>query len=246
LIEGKVALITGGGTGIGRAAAELFAAHGARVVIAGRRAEPLQSVAAASAGRITFVTMDLTARQDRARALAEVVARHDRLDILVNNAAALASAEFMELTDEDIANVVHTNLISTALMIKEAVPHLRKTAGNIVNISSAAAHHVSVPSNCLSIYSASKAGLNQLTRALAPELGRLGIRINCVAPGFTDTDLAAPAVRDPAVCAMLVAQTPLGRLGQPQDVAQSILFMAGARAGWVTGQVLDASGGHWL
>ncbi len=246
-LSGRVAFVTGGGTGIGRAAAELFAAEGADVVVAGRRPEPLREVAAASDGRISDFTMDVTRSADRALAVAAVAERYGRLDILVNNAAVVYVAPFMQLKEHEIEHVFHANLTSTALFIQQCVPLLARTKGNIVNISSAVARYTTVPSSQQVAYSASKAGLNQLTRALAAELGEMGIRVNAVAPGATLTPMATSGGLDePSMRKKVLEMTALGRVGEPIDVARSILFLASDQAEWVTGQILDASGGLWI
>jgi NAD(P)-dependent dehydrogenase (short-subunit alcohol dehydrogenase family) len=242
-LDDKVALITGAGTGIGRATAELFAAEGAKVVIAARRESKLAEVAATAPDRISMVRMDLADRQDRLRALDAVIERHGRLDALINNAANQLWKPFLEQTEDEIDAVIDTNLISTAKLIRAAVPHLRQSRGSIVNVSSTASRFAPVPSQNLTTYSASKAGLNMLTRTLASELGPLGIRVNAVAPGLTYGEQASVTLDRTELHPLLTGMTALGRIGQPIDVAQVILFMISAQAEWVTGQVLDASGG---
>ncbi|HLY55800.1 MAG TPA: SDR family oxidoreductase [Stellaceae bacterium] len=241
--KGKVVFITGAGTGIGRGTAELFAEAGANVVIAGRREQKVMEVAAASGGRITHVRMDLQVKADRDHALEIVLERHGRLDVLVNNAAHQLWKPFMEQTEQEIHDVAHTNLISAAQLIQRAVPHLQKTRGNIVNISSTAGRWTPMPSQHLSTYGASKAGINHLTRSLASELGPLGIRINAVAPGLTHAETSSVTASNPQLKEMLEGMTALGRIGEPVDIARVVLFLASDQAGWVTGQVIDASGG---
>ena len=241
--DGKVVFITGAGTGIGRGTAELFAQEGARVVIAGRREEKIKGVAEASGGLITHVQMDLQSREDREHALSTILDRHGRLDVLVNNAAYQLWKPFMEQREDEIHDVTHTNVIAATLLIQKAVPHLQKTGGNIVNISSTAARWTPMPTQKLSTYGASKAAINHLTRALSAELGPLGIRINAVAPGLTHAETASVTTSDPALQQILNGMTALGRIGEPMDIARVILFMASDQAAWVTGQVIDASGG---
>lgn len=244
VLTGKVALITGAGSGIGRATAELFASEGADVVIAARREELLREVVAGNPARISYVAMDLTSAADRSAALQAVMDRHQRLDILVNNAARQLWKPFVDTTDAEIDEVYVTNLMSTLKLIKEALPLLTGTGGNIVNISSTAARYVTTPSDFLSVYGAAKAGLNQLTRALAPELGPLGVRINAVAPGVTAGEYAMQEIaRIPGHLEALIKRTPLGRIGTPEDIARVAIFLASDQASWVTGQVIDASGG---
>lgn len=245
-LDGKVALVTGAGTGIGKGIAAMFAQEGAKVVIAARREGPLQRTCAIAPDAISYVTMDLNSHDDRARALKTVIDRHGKLDILVSNAGAQLWKSFDETTDEEIDEIFHTNLSSTTRFFKQALPHLQATKGNIVVISSTASRYTVVPSQKLSVYGASKAGLNQLTRTLAPELGPLGIRINAVAPGLTRGEYSGESLdleADQATQDWIRSVTPLGRMGEPEDIAKVVLFFASEQASWVTGQVLDASGG---
>jgi len=246
MLEGKVALITGAGTGIGKGTALMFAEEGAQVVIAARREEPLQDVCAMAPDAISCVRMDLTSHEDRANALQTVIDRHGKLDVLVSNAGYQLWKTFAETTDEEIDELFYTNLSSTTRFIKQALPYLEASQGNIVIISSTASRYTLVPSQKLSVYGASKAGLNQLTRTLAPELGSMGIRINAVAPGLTRGEYSGESLdleADAATRDWIRSVTALGRMGEPRDVAQSIVFLASDQAAWVTGQILDASGG---
>ena len=244
-LDGKTALITGGGTGIGRATAELLAAAGCRVLIGGRREGPLRSVAENSAGMIAWERMDVSEAAGRSRMLAAARSAFGRLDILINNAGASVTAEFVAQNAEQIRRQVEVNLMAPMLLVHEALPLLPR-GGSIVNVTSAGARYQGMPTAGMAPYAASKAGLNQLTRVLATELGPKGIRVNAVAPGLTDTEIAAEAVDNEAYAAALVQITPLGRVGQPIDVARVIVFLASDAAAWVTGQVVDASGGFWL
>jgi NAD(P)-dependent dehydrogenase (short-subunit alcohol dehydrogenase family) len=245
LLTGKTALITGGGTGIGKGIAEAFVAEGASVVIAGRRERPLQELCQRYPDKMSYFQMDLGKWADHQPTLKAVIERHGRLDVLVNNAYAHVTKPFVDQTAEEIANQIHVVLVSTTLLIHQALPLLRRTRGNIVNVSSAMARYVAFNCPGDGPYAAAKAGLNQLTRILANELGQFGIRVNAVAPGLTRTDGAAGAFADPQALKDLVAATPLGRPGRPEDIAKPVVFMASEMAEWVTGQVLDASGGFW-
>lgn len=245
MLGGKVALITGAGTGIGKGTALRFVQEGAKVVIAARRIEKLQETCALAPGDITWVRMDLNDADERACALATVVERHGRLDVLVSNAGSQLWKSFDDTTDSEIEDIYQTNLASTVRFVKQAVPYLEKSKGNIVIISSCAGRYVLCPSQWLSVYGASKAGLNQFTRAVAPELGPKGIRINAVAPGLTRGEYADEGLKhnDVATQEWIRSVTPLGRMGEPDDIARVVTFMASDMASWVTGQVLDASGG---
>lgn len=245
ILTGKVALITGAGTGIGKGTALHFVREGAKVVIAARRESKLQETCAEAPDSISWVRMDLNSPDDRGRALDTVMERHGRLDVLVSNAGAQLWKAFEETSDEEIEDMYRTNLASTVRFIKQALPYLEASQGNIVIVSSTAGRYTLSPSQMLSVYGASKAGLNQFTRAVAPELGPKGIRINAVAPGLTRGEYAEEGMsqNDEATQDWIRSVTPLGRIGEPEDIAKVIAFMASDMASWVTGQVLDASGG---
>jgi 3-oxoacyl-[acyl-carrier protein] reductase len=246
-LEGKVALVTGAGTGIGKGIAELFAKEGAQVVIAARREEKLLETVALAPDRISHVVMDLTRREDRHRAIATVEERHGRLDVLVNNAGCQIAKPFAEQSEDEIAEVFLTNLISNAQLIQRVLPLLRAVGGNVVNISSTAGRFTQFPSSGITMYSATRGGMNQMTRSLATELGPMGVRINAVAPGLTHGEVSgATLLADPALLATLEGLTPLGRVGQPADIARAVLFLASEDADWITGQILDSSGGWWI
>ncbi|HKY92822.1 MAG TPA: SDR family oxidoreductase [Nevskiaceae bacterium] len=244
--DGKVAFVTGGGTGIGRATALRLADRGCRVVVAGRREGPLAETASRMPDRISHVTLDLGNWAAQSKVLESVHERHGRLDILVNNAATQTTATFLDHTEEQIARNIHVNLTSTAILIRKALPRLIEARGTIVNVTSAAARYCGTPGSGVPAYAASKAGLNHLTRVLASELGVHGIRVNAVAPGLTDTEIAAAAFENAAIARACADITPLRRNGTPDDVAKAICWIASDEAGWITGQVLDATGGFWL
>lgn len=246
LLEGKAALVTGAGTGIGKGIARMFAEEGAQVVIAARREGPLRETCKLAPDAISHVRMDLNSHDDRAKALQTVIDRHGKLDVLVSNAGMQLWKTFDETTDEEIDEMYQTNLASTARFFKQALPLLEVSKGNIVIISSTAARYTVVPSQKLSVYGASKAGLNHLTRTLAPEFGLKGIRINAVAPGLTRGEYSGESLdleADEATAAWIRSVTPLGRMGEPEDIAHAVTWFASDRAAWLTGQVIDASGG---
>lgn len=238
--ESKVVIVTGGGTGIGRAIAEAFLAEGARVVITGRRPEPLESLAKQHDGRVLPVQADLTRAEDRERVVRETVARFGRLDVLVNNAGQFGAGPLEELGDEQAARLFEINVLAPYGLTRAAAKHLEAARGSVVNISSIVATAVNPG---LAVYSATKAALDHLTRTLAAELGPRGVRLNTVSPGLTKTDMSAPLEADPATLNAFLARTPLGRIGQPQDIAPVVTFLASTQAGWITGQTVAASGG---
>lgn len=246
IFDGKVALITGGGTGIGKATALRMVERGGRVVVTGRREEPLKALAAEAPDRISYISSDLADWSTHDAAIAHSLDRFGRLDILVNNAALAVWKPFMEHSPEEIGRVLHVNLVSTAVLTQKAVPHLAAAKGNVVNISSAAGKYTGMPPQNLSAYGSSKAGLNHLTRLLAAELGPMGIRVNSVSPGTTMTEIAEKVFENKELVQANIAATPLGRVGMPIDIAKVICYLASEEADWVTGQIVDATGGYHM
>ena len=240
--EDQVVIVTGGGTGIGRTTAELFAASGAQVLITGRREGPLHEVERTHPDNITALSADVSKSSDRERIISTTIDRFGKLDTLINCAALAVVGGLMETTDEDIENSCLTNLIGPASLIRSATPYLETSGGSVINVSSTGGH-TSVPGYFP--YVITKAALEQLTRVLAVELGPLGIRVNSVAPGFTKTEMSEPVV-DSFGKETIIAMTPLGRFGEPLDIAKAICLLASRDAGWITGQIVDASGGFML
>ena len=237
----KVALITGGGTGIGRAVARALVSEGAKVVVTGRREEPLAQLAAESPDAVRYVTTDVTKKGALAEAVHFVIEQFERLDVLVNSAGIGTLGPLAELGDDAIQQTFAVNVESVLIATREAIPALSINGGAVVNISSALAQ-ASVADSA--VYSGSKAAMERITAALAVELGPQGIRVNSVAPGLTKTEMSDTAPQE--VIDALVAQTPLGRIGKPEDIAQAVVFLASDDASWITGQVLQSSGGLML
>ena len=237
----KVALITGGGTGIGRAVAKALVAEGARVVVTGRREEPLAQLADEFPDVVRFITADVTESGAPAKAVRFVIEQFERLDVLVNNAGMGALGPLVELGDEAIQQTFAVNVEGVLITTREAIPALSKNGGAVVNISSTIAQ-ASMPGTAA--YAGSKAAMERITSSLAVELGPQGIRVNSVAPGVTKTDMNAIAPQE--VLDGMVAQTPLGRMGEAEDIARAVVFLASDDASWITGQVLQSSGGLML
>ena len=247
-LEGKGALITGAGSGIGRACAQMFAREGARVALAGRRREPLDAVAkeiAAADGEAMAVSCDVTQRASVEAAVAAVAKGFGRLDIVVNNAGAVLAATVAETSDEDWNRMLAVNLTGTFLVSRAALPELRKAGGgSIINIGSVLGL---VAMKQRAAYAASKGGVTILTKAMALDHAGEGIRVNCICPAIVETELVARLFAkqpDPDTLRReRTGQIPLGRLGRPEDVAYLALFLASEESAWLTGAALPLDGG---
>lgn len=233
--DGKIALVTGGRSGIGKAISRRFREEGAMVFTAQRGADE----------EFDCILADFADSASPARVMTEVIERAGRLDVLANNAGVMQEAKVEDMTDEDWQRNLAVNLTAPFLMIKAALPHLRKTTGSIINIGSIEG----LGANPLhSAYCAAKAGLHGLTRAVAVDHGPEGIRCNAVAPGWIDTDLNLEFIKsmpDPTTFHRDIGSIhPVARIGKPEEVAALVAFLAADEAGFITGQVYSIDGGR--
>ncbi|WP_410591769.1 glucose 1-dehydrogenase [Amycolatopsis sp. lyj-23] len=241
---GKVVLVTGGGSGIGRATARAFGGEGATVVVAGRDGQRLASAVAEIGGDASAVTVDVTDSADVARMVETVVARHGRLDVAFNNAGILGSpAPVADLDEDGFAAVLDTNVTGTWLCLKHEVAHMRAHGGGaIVNMASNIGAHGRLPN--MAAYAASKAAVSALTRTAARDHIADGVRINAVSPGATDTDMSRrPGETDADRAARLKNAIPLGRVGATAEVAAAVLWLASDEAAFTVGHDLVVDGG---
>lgn len=245
-LKDKIALITGSSQGIGRAIAARFAEEGADVVInynsTAKGAEEALAEVEAAGRRGLIVQADLSKVEDIRRLVNQSIEHFGRLDVLVNNAGLETHAPFWEVTEADYDKVLNVNLKGVFFAAQEMVKHLMATnrRGKIVNISSV---HEELPFPNFTAYCASKGGVKMLTRNLAVELGSLGININNIAPGAIETPINTKLLNDPQKLGALLAQVPLGRLGQTRDVASVAVFLASDDADYVTGSTYYVDGG---
>jgi glucose 1-dehydrogenase len=245
-LNGKVAFVTGSGQGIGQAIAIRLAQEGADVVVDDRViGESAQATVAAIeklGRRAATVQGDLSSSADDRRVINEAVAKLGKIDILVNNAGVEKRADFWDVTEQEFDFVLNINLRGTFFITQDFVNHLRATKrpGRIINISSV---HEELPFPHFSTYCASKGALKMLCRDLAIELAPLGITINNVAPGAIETPINKALLSNPALLQELLTKIPLGRLGNPNDVAGLVSFLASDDASYITGSTFVVDGG---
>ncbi len=240
----KVGFVTGGGTGIGFACAAAIIEDGGSVVVAGRREAPLRAAVELLGARSSFIQCDVAKDADVAAAIAAVKQRHGALHLAVNAAGTGAVGSVLNGLTDDFERVMQTNLTGPYRCIREEAKLMKASGGgSIVSISSIAGTHTH---HWMTAYCVSKAGLNMLTRCAADDLGKHGIRVNAVAPGLVPTDLAAGLVGNEETVQEYLRRMPVSRLGTTEDIAHSVAFLLSDEAGWVTGLVLPADGGHHL
>jgi 3-oxoacyl-[acyl-carrier protein] reductase len=245
-LDGKVAIVTGGSRGIGRAISQQLAKAGAHVVVnyAGNEAaarETLESIESAG-GRGELRQFSVADEEAVTAAFKAVTDAHKRLDILVNNAGIALDQLLLRIKPEEIERTFQTNLAGTLYCAKAAVrTMMRARTGRIINLSSVVGESGN-PGQA--VYAASKAGILGLTKSLAREYASRGITVNAVAPGFIDTDMTSSLPE--AAQKAIIEQTPLGRVGRPEEVATAVLYLASDEAGYVTGQTLRVNGGMYV
>ena len=246
LLENKVALITGAGTGIGRAIALAYAREGARLALVGRRKQVLEAVAKEAGGSPLILSGDVSRQGDIDRVLSATVSQLGTLNVLVNNAGILHIGTAEEITEAQWDETFNINVRGLWLLSRSVLPYMRKAGGgSIVNVASVlginAAHNRAA-------YAASKGAVILLTKSMAIDYGAENIRVNAICPSFVETDLTAEVLRKAADPAAIrrerVAVHPIGRLGKPEDIAGLAVYLASDQSAWVTGAALPVDGGY--
>jgi 3-oxoacyl-[acyl-carrier protein] reductase len=244
-LQGKVAVVTGASKGIGAAIARHLAAEGAAVVVnyssSKEGADRVVSEIKSKGGRAVAVQANVAREADIERLFAETKRAFERLDILVNNAGIYEFSPLESVTAEHFYKQFDLNVLGLLLVTQQAAKHFGPEGGSVVNISSVVAHS---PVATASVYSATKAAVDAVTRSLAKELGPRNIRVNSINPGMVETEgLHGAGIADSDFRKSIEAQTPLGRIGQPDDIAPAAVFFASSDSAWITGETLTISGG---
>jgi meso-butanediol dehydrogenase / (S,S)-butanediol dehydrogenase / diacetyl reductase len=241
-LTGKVAIITGGGSGIGKAIAQAFVREGAKVVIAGRDRGKLERAAAEIGGECLAVISDVSKTSDVQKLVDAALGKFQRINVLVNNAAVLLPGTAESISEEQFDQTFNINVRGLWLLSRAALPHMREGGGgSIINIGSVLSM---LGARSRVAYSASKGAVLAMTRAMALDHAAENIRVNCICPGIVETELVAKFNTDEAVRRQRLAMHPLGRFGQPEDVAGLAVFLASDESAWITGTAQTVDGGY--
>ncbi len=240
----KTAILTGGASGIGLAIADTFVRNKIRVIVIGRNENKLAAAKEQLGTLCEAVRYDLNELAGIPKLVEELCNRFQQIDIVVNNAGINLKKEFTEVSDEEFQKILLNNVNSVFAIPREVVKHMleKNVKGSIINISSMASQY-GLPK--VIAYTASKAAVEGMTRAMATELSPKGIRVNCIAPGFIATDMSAKALNnDPERKEKVMGRTPMGYLGEPADIGEAALFLASDASKYITGVVLPVDGGN--
>ncbi len=240
-LEGKIALITGGGTGIGLATVRAFCKEGAKTLLFGRRKDRLESAVQELGPQAQAITGDMTCNDDLDHLTQTALNMHGRIDILVNNAGIFTGAPLHEMEEEQWNQSIDLNLSSVFRLTQRVLkPMMTQKSGNFINISSILGM-IAVPQ--VAAYNSSKGALIQFSRSIAMEYGAYGIRSNAICPGLIETEMTEDLMTDKELMATWAKDYPIGRFGKPEDVANACLYLASDESSFVTGAVLPVDGG---
>jgi NAD(P)-dependent dehydrogenase (short-subunit alcohol dehydrogenase family) len=239
----KIAIVTGGGSGIGMAIAERFVQQHIRTIIVGRDQNKLDQAQAKLGPLCIPVSCDLNDLPAIPTLIDKLINEYGRIDILVNNAGINLKKPFIEVTDEEFLRIIQTNLLAVFSISREVAKNMiANGGGSIINISSMASQY-GIPK--VIAYTASKSAIEGMTKAMAVELSPNGVRVNCIAPGFIATDMSAKALNnDPERKQKVMSRTPMGKLGEPADIGDAAAFLVSHAARYITGVVLPVDGGN--
>ena len=241
--ERTIAIVTGGGSGIGLAITEKFVAYGITTIIIGRDEQKLKAAHEKLGDLCITLTCDISDLASLPFLVNQIANEFSTIDILVNNAGINQKKEFTDVTDKEFQRILLTNVTAVFSLSREVVKHmLQRGSGSIINISSMASQY-GLPK--VIAYTASKSAIEGMTKAMASELSPKGIRINCIAPGFIATDMSAKALNnDPERKGKALGRTPMGFMGQPSDIGDAALFLATDSSKYITGTILRVDGGN--
>ena len=240
-LANKTAIITGGGSGIGKATARFFHREGANVVLFGRRKHKLEETAKELGTRALAIEGDMTRSTDLDRLVQETRSTFQRIDILVNNAGVFKGAPLHEVSDDQYDEIMNVNMTAVFQLTRKVLPvMMEQKGGSIIHISSILGI-IAVPQ--VAVYNISKGAMNQLNRSIAVEYGSYGIRSNSICPGLIKTDMTADLMNDETLMQEWSKEYPIGRFGKPEDVANACLFLASDESSFITGTVIPVDGG---
>jgi NAD(P)-dependent dehydrogenase (short-subunit alcohol dehydrogenase family) len=241
-LSGKSAIITGGGSGIGKAIAQAFAREGANVVIAGRHQDKLDHAAQEIGPGCLAVAADVSKADEVEHLVKAAIGKLKRIDVLVNNAGILLPGTAESLSEEEFDQTFNINVRGPWLLARAVLPHMRTAGGgSIINIGSVLS---TLGARNRVAYSASKGALLAITRAMALDHAAEKIRVNCICPGIVETEMVARFSMDESARRQRLAWHPLGRFGQPEDIAGLAIFLASNESAWTTGAVFTVDGGY--
>jgi 3-oxoacyl-[acyl-carrier protein] reductase len=242
-LSGKIAVVTGASSGIGAGIAKAFGAEGATVIVnyanGKDKADAVVAAIKAAGGKAVAVQANVAKSDDVVRVFNAIEAEHGKVDILVNNAGVSVFEMVSDVTEEAFHQQFNVNVLGAFLASREALKHFNEVGGSIVNISSILSTH---PAAATSVYSATKGAIDTMTYGLARELGPRGIRVNAIRPGYTNTPLTDGNFAGD-FGKTLLAETPLGRFGEPEDIARTAVFLASDDSHWVSGESIRSTGG---
>ena len=242
-LSGKIALVTGGSRGIGFAIAKILSENGAQVIITANNQDRLKH-AISEIANTTYIQADIRNTEQVRCVVKDIIKKYGRLDILVNNAGIFPRIKKLhEIDDDEWNEVLDVNLTGSFRFCRECIPHLIKTSGTIINIASDAGLKAYQGFN-VDAYSASKAALILLTKCCALEYANEKIRVNCICPGVVDTDMSKPFLKTKKDRDFMDNEHPIGRIGQPEEIAKAVLFLVSDDSLWTTGAVLTVDGGE--